>query len=193
MRRAPLVAVIAAACAAAVPAVSLAGAPALPVCSTNPETGGTTRCATVRPPGAWAKAAAYRATGYALPRPRNAAVLRPMALTSIRITKPDRVDEGECGTQAEVDAQYRGGGKTLSYRYVENDCGEFQRPRPGEEAVTVPGATAAIAMRSGGANVVAWTRSDRAAIDGAYMIGIMTLRSSTLPRARLLEIAGTIR
>lgn len=192
MRRAPLVLLALAACAAAIPATSLAGSPRLSVCSTNPETGGQTLCATVRPPGAWAKASAYRATGYPIPRPRDPAVLAPLALRSITVTKPDRIDEGECGTQADIAARYRGGGAALSYGYAENDCGEF-RDLSGQVGVTVAGATAAVAYRDGGANAVKWTRAPRADIDGSRMIGVMTLSSRTLPRARLLEIAATIR
>ena len=193
MSRAPLAALIAAACAVVIPVAPVAAASTLPVCSSNPETGGETRCATVRPPRAWAKASAYRATGYPIPRPRDSAVLAPLALRSIAVTRPDRIDEGECGTQAAIDARYRGGGKTLLYGYVEDDCGDLRTVRPGEEAVMVPGATVGVASRSGGANVVKWTRAPRADIDDQRMIGTMVLRSSTLSRARLLEIAATIR
>lgn len=193
MRRAPLVVVALAACLAAVPAASLAAPPTLPVCSTNPETGGTTECATARPPNAWAKASAYQATGYPIPRPRNSAVLAPLALKSIKVTRPDRIDEGECGTQASIDARYQGGGKTLLYSYVEDDCGGLDVLRPGETAASIPGATAGVTLRSGGANVVRWTRAPRADITNGRMIGTMMLRSSSLSQQRLLRIAATIR
>ena len=194
MRRAPLAVIALAACSVALPAASVAAPPVLPVCSTNPDTGGSTRCATVKPPRAWAKAAAYGITAEPLPRPRRAAVLRPLRLVSIEVTQPSRIDEGECGTQASIDARYRGpSNATLFYSYVEDDCGRLRTLLPGDQAVSVPGATVAIATRSGGANVVQWTRSPRAAIDGAYMVGTMMLRSSSLSQARLLEIAATIR
>jgi hypothetical protein len=192
MKRAPLVIALAA-CAVVLPIGSSAVAATLPVCSVNPETRGETLCATVRPPRAWAKASAYGASGYPIPRPRDGEVLRPLALQSIKVTKPDRIDEGECGTQVVVDARYKGGGKTLLYEYVEDDCGGFQATRAGETPVTVPGATVALASRSGGANVLMWTRASRADITAGAMIGTMMLRSSTLSRARLEEIAATIR
>lgn len=166
-----------------------ATAATLPVCARDRDTGGETLCATVRPPNAWAKAAAYRATGYALPRPRTPSVLAPLALRSITVTKPNRVDEGECGTQAIVEARYAGGGKALTYSYTETDCGGLRGGTP----VRVPRATVAIAQREGPRQVVEWTRSPRADLDNGYMVGQMMLSSSTLSRDRLLAIAASIR
>lgn len=168
---------------------ALADARQLPVCSRDPATGGEVRCATVKPPGAWAKAAAYRANAYPLPRPRVTAVLAPMVLKSITVTRPNRIDEGECGYQVTVLARYAGGGEAMTYEYLETDCGGLTGGVP----VDIPGAGVARGSVAGRTQVVEWTTSSRADVDGGLMISQMALSSRSLSRDRLIAIARTIR